>query len=251
MPPADEEVGLFLPAGRRIGSCMTHRPEIVWLDSNLKKSEILALVNRYPEYGSFPVCSGTVDSVLGVLPVRSFLLSLAGQEAWPGLKALVRKPVYVPETVTILRVLSLLEESDCTMAFVIDEYGGIEGLVTRNGLIGELLKEISPEGELPGPDIFQREDKSWLIGGQVRMEEIRELVALPEADAHNREYYTLAGYLLSRNGSIPRTGDRIRAGEFVCEIVDMDGHRIDKALVSRDSLAAPEKAADAGSEAGK
>lgn len=223
--------GIFLPAGRRLGTCMTHRQDIVWIDSGMKKDEILGVISGHPEYSMFPVCAGTVDSVVGVLPVRLFLHSLL-QGPWQGLKPLVRKPVYLPESVTILRTLTLLDEADCRMGFVIDEYGGIEGLVTRNGLVGELLSEVATGAGDEGEDIFRREDGSYLVGGQVRMDEIADLFPLPDAESGSHEYYTLAGYLLALNGSIPKTGDRIRSGRYLCEIIDMDGHRIDKVLIS-------------------
>jgi len=231
--PAEEpsgKEGYYLPANRRLGSSMTHRSEIVWIDAAKKRDEILSIIRDNPTISHFPVCSGTVDSVLGVLPARAFLESLT-LPAWPGLKALVRKPVYLPETVTIARTLSMLAESDYGMAFIIDEYGGIEGIVTKNGLVSELLEEFAGEEDEGDPDIFQRGDGSWLVGGQVRMDEISPLFTFPDTDSH--DYYTLAGYLLAANGSIPKTGDRIPAGDWVCEIMDMDGHRIDKVLISR------------------
>lgn len=232
-----EEQDLVIPLNRKIGSCMTHRSDIVWIDASSKKSGILEAVLAHPEYGYFPVCSNTVDSVLGVLPARAFLASLQ-ETSWPGLKALVKKPVYLPETVPVVKALSTISESECRMAFIIDEYGGIEGLVTRNGLLGELLDGVSGGLGDEDPDLFRREDGSYLVGGQVRMDEIRELFDLPDLDGGNRDYYTLAGYILALNGSIPKTGDRISAGSWQCEIVDMDGHRIDKVLVSKISAPA-------------
>lgn len=207
---------------------MTRRPDIVWIDSGMKRADILRVILEHPDLSHFPVCSGTVDSVLGVLPARAFLASLQAV-AWPGLKALGKKPVYLPETATILSALTTLAENDCRLAFIVDEYGGIEGLVTRNGLVDEILADVPGGGE--EPDIFQRADGSWLVGGEVRMEEIQPIFAFPDTEKGSRDYYTLAGYLLAVNGSIPKTGDRIRAGDYACEIVDMDGHRIDKVLI--------------------
>ncbi len=209
---------------------MTHRSDIVWIDTGQKKDEIYRIIKAHPQFSRFPVCSGTVDSVLGVLLSRVFIESLL-EPLWPGLKSLVKKPIYLPETVTIVKTLSMLEEAGCQMAFIIDEYGGIEGLVTKNGIVEELLEEITGEEADEDPDIFQRDDGSWLIGGQIRMDEIREQFTIPDAENGSHEYYTLAGYLLSINGSIPKTGDKIQAGKYLCEIVDMDGHRIDKVLV--------------------
>jgi len=227
----DLQPGIFLPAERRLGSCITHRSEIVWIEAGSDKETILNLFASHPEYSNFPVCSGTVDSVLGVLSLHTFLASLS-DTVWPGLKSLVKKPVFFPETVTILKTLSMLEESGCRLAFIIDEYGGIEGIVTRNGLIGELLQEVSGLEESIDNDIFRRDDGSYLVGGQVRMDEILELFKFPDTEAGSHEYYTLAGYLLSLKGNIPKTGDRIAAGRYMCEIIDMDGHRIDKVLIT-------------------
>lgn len=230
-PHIDEtERGVFLPAERRIGSCMTRRPDIVWIDAGMKRGDILRIIQDHPDLAHFPVCSGTVDSVLGVLPARAFLASLQAI-TWTGLKALVKKPVYLPETATILSALTALAENDCRVAFIVDEYGGIEGLVTRNGLVAEILADVPGGGAGEEPDIFRRADGSWLVGGEVRMEEIRPIFALPDTEKGSHDYYTLAGYLLAVNGSIPKTGDCIRAGDYMCEIVDMDGHRIDKVLI--------------------
>jgi putative hemolysin len=228
---AERESDLVIPIHRKLGSSMTHRSDIVWIDASSKKNGIIEIIKSHPEFANFPVCAGTVDSVLGVLSARSFLESLL-ESQWCGLKALVKKPVYLPETVTIAETLSALEENECRMAFIIDEYGGIEGLVTRNGLMSELLGEVSGEGAENDPDIFRRDDGSYLVGGQARMDEIREIFALPDVESGSHEYYTLAGYLLSVNGSIPKTGDKIIAGNYTCEIMDMDGHRIDKVLIS-------------------
>lgn len=226
------EQSLVIPVIRKLGSCMTRRSDIVWIDTASKKAGILEAVLAHSEFSHFPICSNTVDNVLGVLPARTFLASLQ-ETPWPGLKALAKKPVYLPETVTVENALKTIAASDSRMAFIIDEYGGIEGLVTRNGLMTELLSDLSPEGADDDGDIFRRDDGSYLVGGQVRIDAIAELFGFSESDEGSRDYYTLAGYLLSINGSIPKTGDILRAGDWNYEIVDMDGHRIDKVLVSR------------------
>ncbi len=227
-----EEKGIFLPAHRRIGSSLTRRTDIVWIDTGMKKNEILGIINTHPEFSQFPVCAGTVDAVLGVLTARAFLASLC-EPVWPGIKALVKKPLYLSETATILRTLELLEESGCRTGFVIDEYGGIEGLVTRNGLVSELLEEARTNAGEEDPAVFRRNDGSLLVDGQIRMEDIGEYVSLPAPEGSAHDYYTLAGYILAVNGNIPKTGDIIRSGRYQCEIVDMDGHRIDKVLISK------------------
>lgn len=227
----DEDKGFYVPASRKLGSCMTHRPDIVWIDEDLEKDDILSLIRQYPEFSYFPVCSGTVDSVIGVLSARTFFDSLLLSQ-WKGIKPLLQKPLYVSETVTILNALKMLEETNNKVAFTIDEYGGIEGLITRNGLLGELIKEFSADTDADDPEIVQRADGSFLIGGQVLMEELEDFLDLPPTYGDNQDYYTLAGYLLALNDSIPKTGDILTNDPYQFEIVDMDGHRIDKVLIS-------------------
>lgn len=230
MKQQENSNGIFLPSNRRIGSCLTRRTDIVWIESSSKKSDILELIKTHSEYSFFPVCSGTIDSVLGILSALDFITALY-ENTWTGLKQLVKKPVFFPETATILKTLSILEESKTRMGFVIDEYGGIEGLVTRNGLITELLEELENENQEADPSLFKRADGSLLVDGDILIDEINKSIQLPNPDETGSNYYTLAGYLLAINGSIPNTGDLISAGNYRFEIVDMDGHRIDKVLI--------------------
>lgn len=210
---------------------MTHRPDIVWIDSVSTPAEIRAILNAHPDFTQFPVCSGSVDKVLGVLSVRHFLESLL-LPAWPGLRETVKKAVFLPETVTIARALRSLDDDSCRLAFIIDEYGGVEGMITRNGLVQELLEEARSPTETENSEVVKRDDGSWLIDGLVRMEEVRELFSLPDTGTGNGEYYTLAGYLLTLNGSIPKPGDTIESGDFRFEIAGMDGNRIDRVIVT-------------------
>lgn len=224
----DAVKGVFLPAGRRLGSLMTHRSDIPWIDSSAPSQEVRAFLRSHSEYSHFPVCAGTIDTVLGILSARRFLDSL-DSDPWPGLKALIKKPLFLPETVTVVKALNFMRKENCELVLIIDEYGGIEGMITRTGLVCELMEELSEDTD--DPAIFRREDGSWLIDGTVSMDEIREQQILRQEKTGDHEYHTLAGFLLSVTGSIPRTGDCIRIDSQVCEIVDMDGHRIDKVLI--------------------
>lgn len=230
---AVEPEGIFLPAYRKLGASMTHRADIIWINTSMKKENIRDLIVAHPEFSWFPVCAGTVDSIVGVLSARKFLESLLSPE-WCGLKALVTKPVYLPETVTLVKTLSALANAKSDLAFIIDEYGGIEGIITRNGIVRELIEEACDDFLDDDPDIFRREDGSYLVGGHIRMDELTEIFDFPDAKENGHEYYTLAGYLLSLNGSIPKTGDHIMASSYHFEIVDMDAHRIDKVLITHE-----------------
>jgi len=226
-----EPEGIFIPAYRKLGASMTHRSDIVWINASMKKDAIHSLLVDHPEFSWFPVCAGTVDSIVGVVSARDVLESLLTPQ-WCGLKSLVKKPVYLPETITLVRTLDALSNAQSPLAFIIDEYGGIEGIVTRNGIIREILEEACDDNPDQDPDIFRREDGSFLVSGHTRMEELEGLIDLPTAEENVNDYYTLAGYILSLHGSIPKTGDIIQAGPWHIEIVDMDAHRIDKVLIT-------------------
>jgi len=222
----DAVKGFFLPAGRRLGSLMTHRSDIPWIDSSAQALEVHAFLRKHTETSHFPVCSGTIDAVQGILSARRFFES---QDSWQGLKAIIKKPLFLPETVTVVKALSFMRKENCEMVLIIDEYGGIEGMITRTGIVCDLVAELSED--TADPAIFRREDGSWLIDGTVSMDEIQEQQILTQKKTGDHKYHTLAGFLLSVTGSIPHTGDCIRIDSKVCEIVDMDGHRIDKVLI--------------------
>lgn len=224
--------GIFLPADRKIGSCMTHRPDIVWIDAASDSGTIHEIIRANPNYTQFPVCSGSVDKVLGVVTVRHFLETLLNS-SWPGLRDIVRKPVFLSETATILKALQAMDGAHCRMAFIIDEYGGIEGIVTRNGLVRELLEEVRECETVEGAKAKTQGEGSSFIDGQTRMEDIVETFGLKDLEEDKGEYYTLAGYLLTANGSIPKAGDVIETGGYRWEVVDMDGNRINKVLVTK------------------
>lgn len=211
---------------------MTHRPDIVWIDAASDSAAIREIMQANPDYTQFPVCSGSVDKVLGVVTVRHFLETLLNS-SWPGLRDIVRKPVFLSETVTILRALQAMDSAHCRLAFIIDEYGGIEGIVTRNGLVRELLEEVRECQTAEGSKGKDPSEGSHFMDGQTRMEEIVETFDLKDMDEDQGEYYTLAGYLLTANGSIPKTGDVIETGGYRWEVVDMDGNRINKVLVTK------------------
>jgi len=133
-----------------------------------------------------------------------------------------------------LRVLELFRSSGTHLALVIDEYGGIEGMVTLIDLVEEIIGELTSLSAGQSPSVVQREDGSWLVDASLSMEEVREAVGLPERRHEERDdYHTLGGFILNRFGRLPVTADHFEADGFRFEVVDMDGKRVDKVLVAR------------------
>jgi putative hemolysin len=142
-------------------------------------------------------------------------------------------PQFVPESMEVLKVLELFRESRVHIALVIDEYGGLQGLVTMNNILEAIVGEIPEFGEAGDPEVVFREDGSWLIDGRVVVEDLKETLGIRQLPDEDRGYYqTLGGFVMTYLGHLPRAGDEFEWGGLRFEVVDMDGFRVDKVLVA-------------------
>ena len=216
---------------RHLTTLMTPRRELSWLDAADGAAEIAAKIAEAP-FTRFPVVRGELDDHLGYVHVRDLLRPVLAGEAID-LAALARQPLLVPENTRPLALLEQFRSSGTHIAFVVDEYGGIEGLVTLNDMLTALVGDLPSRGESVEPPAVRREDGSWLVDGTMPLDELRELVAVPRHPGEERAAFkTLGGFLMHRLGRIARTGDRVEWGELRFEVVDMDGHVIDKVLIT-------------------
>ncbi|MFT3789773.1 MAG: hemolysin family protein [Rudaea sp.] len=233
---------------RSVDSLMTPRPRIAWLDVTAPLAENLATM-RESSHSRYPVMRGSDKDVLGILEVKSLIEILEksaadapkpGTASNPG-QALFRtlaKPVYVPGTARALDLLEELRDAATPMAFIVDEYGDIEGLVTLNDLLGAVVgKAALPADEAHASDdapIVTRDDGSWLIDGALAIDDLRELTGIA-AFPHEEDddYRTAAGMVIARFGRIPQCAEHFDWNGYRFEVVDLDGARIDKILVSR------------------
>jgi putative hemolysin len=221
---------VFRLGDRRIGALMTPRPEIVWLDL-----EDSVEVNRQKmmdsRHSRFPVCQGELDSVLGVVNVSDLLArSLNSQPL--DLTIALRQPLFIPESTRGLKVLELFKQTSTHVALVVDEYGVIQGLVTLNDMLVEIVGDIPSVDEEEYPQAVQREDGSWLLDGMLSIEEFFELFELEDPGGEYRgNYHTLGGFVIMHLGKIPSAADYFEWNTFRFEVMDMDGNRVDKVLV--------------------
>lgn len=219
---------VFWLGDQRASGLMTPRHRLIWLDveDSPEENRETMIRNRFSHY---LVCQGEVDRVVGMVRVKDLLPDLlAGKPLELG--GMLRKPLFVPEGMRALRLLELFRESGIHLAVVIDEYGGVEGLVTVNDLLEEIAGSVTADTE---PGVVRREDGSWLVDGALPMEEVWERLELPERrDTAREEYHTLGGFVIAALGHIPAAGDRFEAQGLRFEVMDMDGHRVDKVLVS-------------------
>jgi putative hemolysin len=217
--------GVLSLGDQRVYSLMTPRTEIVWLDIEDTIEEIRDKIAEH-EISRFPVRQDTLDVILGIVKARDMLVaSLSGGPI--KLKQLLKPAFYIPETMSAARALEIFKEKGTEMLLVIDEFGGLQGLLTVNDVIEEIVGEI----ELEEPQATQRQDGSWLLDGMLEVDEFKEIFKLPTLP-HEDEYETLSGFVMLSLGRVPQTADQFEWHELRFEVIDMDGRRVDKVLVT-------------------
>ena len=216
---------------RQIGSMMIPRAEITWLDQDAPLPELLAQMTENG-HSRYPVCRAGLDDVVGVIQAQDLLMPLSRGEA-PDLATLMHPPVFVPETLSGMELLDHFRATSAELVFVVDEYGAVQGVIT----VRDVLEAITGEFSTPSADdawALRRTDGSWLMDGMIPVPEMKdrlEIRELPEED-HGR-YNTLAGMIMLLLGHLPRTTDVVEWDSWRFEVVDLDGKRVDKVLVSR------------------
>lgn len=217
--------GVFSLGDQRVYSLMTPRPDIVWLDIDDSIEEIRQKIAGC-NLSRFPVRQGSLDTLLGIVKARDLLVrSLNGESIV--LKDLLKPAFFVPETMLASRALEILKEKGTDMLLVIDEFGALQGLLTIN----DILEEIVGEMEIDEPQAMQRQDGSWLLDGMLEVDEFKEIFNLPMLP-HESEYETLSGFVMMSLGRLPQSTDRFEWHGLNFEVVDMDGRRVDKVLVT-------------------
>jgi putative hemolysin len=217
--------GVFSLADQRVYSLMTPRPDIVWLDVDDSIEEIRQKLAE-SEFSRFPVRQGSLDTIVGIVRARDLLVQSLNDEPIL-LRNLLKPAFFVPETMFASRALEVLKEKGTDMLLVIDEFGALQGLLTIN----DILEEIVGEMEIEEPQATQRQDGSWLLDGMLEVDELKELFNLP-ALPHEDEYETLSGFMMVSLGRVPQPTDRFEWHGLRFEVMDMDGRRVDKVLVT-------------------
>lgn len=221
---------VFRLGDRPVSYLMTPRPDIVWLDlEDTPEENRQKMVDS--AYSRYPVCQEGLDNVLGIIPVTDLLArSFRGEPL--DLTVGLRQPVFVPESTRGLKVLELFKQTITHMAIVVDEYGVIQGLVTLNDIMSEIVGDVPAGPGQEQPQAVQREDGSWLVDGMLPVEEFLELFEIEESETDERgSYQTLGGFVITHLGRIPAAADHFEWQGMRFEVMDMDGNRVDKVLV--------------------
>ncbi|MCE9620563.1 MAG: hemolysin family protein [Planctomycetes bacterium] len=213
-----------------VESLMVPRSDIVWIDEDEPIADVRVLVGTSP-HSHFPVCRRKIDQLIGVIHIKDLITYglLAGTDFKVGVVA--QQPMFIPGTMPALNLLDQFQRTKTHVAFVVDEYGGTQGLITLNDVVRAVVGDIPHRTEEPGPAGQRRGDGSWLLDGSLPLHEMAILLNIaPEAMAEFPGVNTVAGLALAQLGHIPVPGEKAVWRGFMLEVVDMDGTRIDKVL---------------------
>jgi len=223
--------GVFRLGERRVDALMTPRTEIDWVDIEDSPAKVMDTLVKC-EYSRIPVAKGDLDQVIGVVDVKDLLgINLEA----PGFDLLdyARPAIFVPENTQALKALEIFRESGVHNALVIDEYGGLQGMVTLFDVLEAIVGDIPLNSEDTDQLAIQRADGSWLFDGLIVIDELKDILDIDEMPDEDRAaYQTLSGFIMSQLGSIPKAGQFFEWEHLRFEVVDMDGRRVDKVLVS-------------------
>jgi putative hemolysin len=230
--PEEKELmaGVMRFSDRSIRAVMIPRPDISGIDLDWDQDKILETVMT-STHSRYPVFRGSIDMVHGVVMAKD-LLNKALTDQKLDVEGCIRPADIVPDTVSALDVLETLRRSPLQMVVVVDEYGSVEGLVTIADVLAAIVGTVSTVADADESAIIQRADGSWLIDADLDVGLVADKIECKALDDPDRDYETLAGFVLSVTKEIPSTGDIVEWRGWRFEVIDMDGRRIDKVLVS-------------------
>lgn len=219
---------------KKVESIMTPRNEIIWI--NLEDSRDINKIKIVESKRSiFPIAKGELDDFIGVVQAKDILSVMFSEEEFD-INTIIKEPLVVSEHLETLELLKEFKENQgyVHMSLVIDEFGSVEGLITLNDLLEGIVGDIPGIDEEDEPEAIKREDGTWLIDGRYPIDKFKKLFKFedPLPDEEEDNYTTLAGFILSISGTIPDEEDKYECGRFIFEIIDIDGHQIDKVLVT-------------------
>ncbi len=222
---------VFHLGDKKVGTLMTNRSDIIWLDINEPYEHNLELIQTH-SHAVYPVSEDELDNVFGIVTVKDILALTLKQEK-VDLKKLVRKVNFFPESMNAYSALEKFKESKIHQGLVVDEYGTLVGIVTINDVFDALVGDISETDGQIAYELVSREDGSWLIDGQYPWDDFLKEFDVDD-DTHTREgFHTISGFVLHILEALPQEGEIIKWNNFEFEVVDMDGMRIDKIIVKR------------------
>jgi len=220
---------VFHLGDQRIGALMTNRNDIVWLNEHDSQEENLAKISK-DTHSIYPLCDEELDNILGIVYSKDLLIAML-KDPDLDLKKHVKTANLLHSNIKAYQVLEKFKETKVHIGFVVDEYGVIEGVVTINDILDGLVGDITDDPN--EPEITQRADGTWLIDGKMAFFEFIHEFEIDSYDFSKDQFHSLGGFVIHKLNEIPKTGDTFDWGGFRFEIMDMDGNRVDKILLTR------------------
>lgn len=217
---------VFHLSDRNITSLMTHRSDIVWFNTTDTEETIREKILKEP-HSIYPICEGEIDNIKGVISLKDLYTN---NDNIP-FKNLMRTALFVPENNTAFKVMEKFKESQLHSCFIVDEYGSVLGMITLKDILEAIIGDM-PQHDDDEYEVIRRDDGSFLVDGQLPFYDF--LSYFDKTDWMNegeQEFDTIAGFILHKLKRIPIASDKLEWNGFDFEIMDMDGHRIDKVLV--------------------
>lgn len=218
---------VFRLGARRATTIMTPRKELVVLYTSDSLHQVQQKVAQ-SGHSLFPLCEDTLDNVLGVVRIQDLFGQIVEGRAI-NFKAIVREALFVPESVQSLKLLEEFRKTGKHTALLLDEYGGLQGLITATDILKAVVGQVS---FLAVPKAIRRPDGSWLIDGMLPLDEFKEVLKVGQLPDESLSYETVGGFVMALLGRIPSEGDSIHWRQYRLEVIDMDGLRIDKILMT-------------------
>ncbi len=222
---------VFYFSDKKAKHIMTHRTDVEWIDLDRPDNEIkreLAEVQH-----SKIVCSkGEVDNFQGILYLKDYYKNITLNSSFK-IEDLVIPPLIIPENTDAQKVLNLLRQKKTHICCIVNEYGGFEGIITIHDIIENIVGQIPDEGEVYDPDVFIRDDKSVLVSGDAPIETLVDIIEDFTIDFEKIDYATVAGFILNKINFIPQMGYKFDYMGYRIEIIDIDGNKIDKVLITK------------------
>ena len=227
--PVEQDIvqRVFLLGDLKVGSIMTHKNEIAWLDTSMNAHDVREVLAKQM-FEFYPIADGDLDHVKGVVDLKDLVLHL--HEPDFDLNKLTHEPVFFHENMNVYKALEQMKAQKISRALVCDEFGTCMGIITLRDILEGLVGSMEVGGE--EPDIIKRvNNDGWLVDGQCPLYDFLCYFDRQEL-FENSDYHTLGGLILDRLQHVPQSGETMQWNGFVFEIVDMDGARIDKVLVT-------------------
>ena len=222
---------VFYFSDKKAKHIMTHRMEVEWINLT-DPDEVVKSAILNSHHSKIICCNEDLDNFIGILNIKDYLVSLNTGDS-VAINDLLVQPLIVPENTDARKVLDLIKQKQVHFCIVVNEYGSFEGIITLHDIMENIIGEMPEEGEVYEPDIFIRDDKSVLVSGDAPVEILDGIIEGFIIDFEKIDYSTVAGFVINNINKLPQIGDKFDYNHYTIEIVDIDGNRVDKILITR------------------